>query len=97
MGLKRIQEGLQVQNSFCPYLLGQGRELENVERLVKAGRVLVDVDNHRDPTSSTEKELQEVGQFGLSERDVVLEPGPDRDVFTDSGAFMDSGKPPLLE
>lgn len=56
------------------YLLSQSRELEDVERLVEAGRVLVYVDHHGHTASTTEEELQEVGEFGLPEGDVVLEP-----------------------
>jgi len=58
----------------CVYLLGEGRELEHVERLVKARRVPVDVDHHGDAAATTEEELQEVGELGLPEGHVVLDP-----------------------
>lgn len=59
-------------------LLCEGGELEDIERLVEAGRVLVDVHHHADPTGTTEEELQEVGQLGLPEGNVVLEPAERR-------------------
>lgn len=55
-------------------LLSEGGELEHVERLVEAGGVLVYINYHGDPASTTEEELQEVGQFGLPEGNMVLEP-----------------------
>lgn len=55
-------------------LLGQGRELEHIQCLVKAGRVLVDVDHHGDAAGTTEEELQEVCELGLPEGNVVLKP-----------------------
>lgn len=51
----------------------EGGELEDVERLVEAGRILVDVHHHGDPARTTEEELQEVSQFGLPEWNVVLD------------------------
>lgn len=54
-------------------LLCQGRELEDVERLIEGGGILVDVHHHGDPARTTEEELQEVSQFGLSEWNVVLD------------------------
>lgn len=56
------------------HLLSKGRELEDVERLVETGGVLVDVDHHWHTAGTTEEELQEVGELGLSERNVMLEP-----------------------
>lgn len=62
------------RGSGCVHLLSKGRELKNVERLVEVGRALTDVDHHGDTSSTTEEELQKVGQFGLPEGDMVLEP-----------------------
>lgn len=70
----------------CADLLGEGGELEDVECLIKAGRVPVDVYHHGDPAGTTEEELQEVGEFGLSEGDVVLKPAETR-IISHAGVF----------
>lgn len=56
------------------HLLSEGGELEDVERLVETGGVLVDVDHHGHATRTTEEELQEVGELGLPEGNMMLEP-----------------------
>lgn len=52
-------------------LLGNGRELHDVQRFVVGGGALVDVDNHGRSASATEDGLEEFGQLALSERDVA--------------------------
>lgn len=64
------------------YLLSQSGELEDVERLVKEGWVLVYVDHHGHAASTTEEELQKVGEFGLPEGDVVLEPAETCQIYS---------------
>lgn len=77
---------------MCAHLLGEGRELEDVERLIEAGRVLVDVDHHGDPAGTTEEELQEVGQLGLPEGNVVLEPA-EKQTICDPGVCSKYPRP----
>lgn len=48
-------------------LLGDGRELHDVQRLVVGGGALVDVDNHGRSAAATEDGLEEFGQLALSE------------------------------
>lgn len=43
------------------YLLGKSRELEHIKCLIEAGRALINVDYHADPSRTTEEDLQEVG------------------------------------
>lgn len=42
------------------YLLGKSRELEHIKCLIEAGRALINVDDHADPSRTTEEDLQEV-------------------------------------
>lgn len=69
---------------MCVDLLCQGGELEDIERLVKAGGILVDVHHHGDPARTTEEELQEVSQFGLPEGNMVLDPAEKQIVQSDT-------------
>lgn len=56
------------------YLLGKSRELKHIKCLIEAGRALINVDYHADPPRTTEEDLQEVGELGLPEGNVVSEP-----------------------
>lgn len=64
---------------MCVYLLGHSRELEDVEGLVVHGGTLVDVDDHAGFPPPTEEALQVVGQFALSEGNVLRRPEGGRD------------------
>ena len=55
-------------------LLGQGRELEDVEGLNVSGGTLADVDDHAHGPATAQEALQEVGEFGLPEGHVLLNP-----------------------
>ena len=61
------------------YLLGHSRELEDVEGLVVHGGALVDVDDHAGFPSATQEALQVVGQFALSEGNLLQQPEGGRD------------------
>ena len=58
-------------------LLGQGGELEDGERLIVGGRTLADVDDHAHGAATAQEALQEVGELGLPEGNVLRNPrGP---------------------
>ena len=53
-------------------LFGNSRELHNMQCLVIVGGTLVDVDNHGRFSLSTEKALEELCEFALSERNAAI-------------------------
>ena len=52
-------------------LFGDGRELHNMQCLVVVRGTLVDVDNHGRFSLSTEKALEKLCEFALSERNAA--------------------------
>ena len=50
------------------HLLGDGRVLERVQRLVEQRRHLVDVDDHRRATLAAEEALEDARQLAVAER-----------------------------